>query len=155
MIGRTKPADGVIPAGSDDGSALVETIVVIAVLLLPLVWVATALLRVEAASYAARQAAREAARTYVTSSSSAAGAARANAAARIAYADQGVPAGTTSTSLSCTANPCLTPGASVSASSRATVALPFVPKWLAGAANLQVTVSSSHEQKVEQYGGRR
>ena len=64
----------VVDRHSEEGSALIETIVVIAVLLLPLVWVATALLRVEAASYAARQAAREAARTYVTSSSSAAGA---------------------------------------------------------------------------------
>ena len=143
----------VVDRHSEEGSALIETIVVIAVLLLPLVWVATALLRVEAASYAARQAAREAARTYVTSSSRAAGAARANTAARIAYADQDVPVG--STAVTCTLSPCLTPGASVRASSRATVTLPFVPKWLAGAANLQVTVSSSHEQKVEQYGGQR
>lgn len=138
---------------NDEGSALVESIVVIAVLLLPLVWVATALLRVEAASYAARQAAREAARTYVTASSSGSGAARATTAARIAYADQDVPVGTTS--MTCSATPCLTPGAEVRATSRATVPLPFVPAWLAGAANLQVTVTSTHAQKVEQYGGKR
>lgn len=139
--------------GSQEGSALVESIVVIAVLLLPLVWVATALLRVEAASYAARQAAREAARTYVTASSSSSGAARASVAARIAYTDQRVPVGVTA--ISCTASPCLMPGAQVRATSRATVSLPFVPQWLAGATHLQVTVTSTHAQKVEQYGGAR
>lgn len=138
---------------AEDGSALVESILVIAVFLLPLVWVATALLRVEAASYAARQAAREAARTYVTSSSSASGAARASAAARMAYADQDVPPGTTS--ITCTKSPCLTPGGQVSATSTATVSLPFVPQWLSGATHLQVTVRSTHAQKVEQYGGAR
>lgn len=136
-----------------EGSALVESIVVIAVLLLPLIWVATALLRVEAASYAARQAAREAARTYVTATSSTSGAARASVAARIAYTDQGVPVG--ATDITCTATPCLTPGAEVRATSRATVSLPFVPQWLAGATHMQVTVRSTHAQKVEQYGGAR
>ena len=42
---------------ADEGSALVEAIVVIAVLLLPLLWVATSLVRVEAASFAVRSAA--------------------------------------------------------------------------------------------------
>lgn len=138
---------------AQEGSALIESIVVIAVLLLPLVWVATALLRVEAASYAARQAAREAARTYVTSPSSASGAARAGVAARIAYTDQAVPLG--QTDISCTSTPCLTPGAEVRATSRVTVSLPFVPQWLAGVAHAQVTVSSTHAEKVEQYGGAR
>lgn len=55
----------------DDGSALVETIVVLCVFLAPLVWVALALLRVEAGAYAVRAAARESARAYVTSASSA------------------------------------------------------------------------------------
>lgn len=49
-------------ARADDGSSLVEAVFVIVVLLVPLIWVALALLRVEAAAYAVRTAAREAAR---------------------------------------------------------------------------------------------
>lgn len=137
----------------DEGSALVEAVVVIAVLLLPLLWVATALIRVEAGSYAARMAARESARTYVTASSTAQGAARAEVAARIAFEDQATPRG--AVAISCTRQPCLTPGGEVRARAATTVGLPFVPSWLSGPAGLQITLSSEHVEKVEQYGGRR
>lgn len=137
----------------ESGSALVEAVVVIAVLLLPLVWVAVALIRVEAASFAVRGAAREAARTYVTAASSGEGAARADLASTMAFADQGVPRGTTI--LRCSATPCLTPGGTVTAASRVVVPLPFVPRWLAGATGLQVTLTAGHDEKVEQYGGQR
>ena len=134
---------------ADEGSA----IVVIAVLLLPLLWVATSLVRVEAASFAVRSAAREAARTYVTAPSSGAGSVRANVAARLAFEDQRSPVGTAT--ITCTASPCLTPGAQVSATARTSVGLPFVPRWLSGPAGLEIHLSSRHVEKVEQYGGQR
>lgn len=138
---------------ADEGSALVEAVVVIAVLLLPLLWVATALIRVEAASFAVRSAAREAARTYVTASSSGLGGDRANVAARLAFEDQRAPVGTVS--IGCSAAPCLTPGAQVTATARTSIGLPFVPRWLSGATGLDIHLSSRHDEKVEQYGGRR
>lgn len=138
---------------ADEGSALVEAIVVIAVLLLPLLWVATSLVRVEAASFAVRSAAREAARTYVTAPSSGAGSVRANVSARLAFEDQRSPVGTAT--ITCTASPCLTPGAQVSATARTSVGLPFVPRWLSGPAGLEIHLSSRHVEKVEQYGGQR
>lgn len=137
----------------DDGSALVETIVVLCVFLAPLVWVAIALLRVEAGAYAVRAAARESARAYVTSASSAQGEVRAQTAARLAYSDQGVSGG--HTSIGCSTSPCLTPGGSVSANSSVTIPLPFVPSWLAGPTHLRVTLASEHSETVERYGGTR
>lgn len=133
------------------GSALIETVFVICVLLVPLIWVALALLRVEAASYAVRTAAREAARTYVTAASSAQGQARAEAASRLAFEDQKAPIG--STRLSCSANPCLTPGATVSAQAQTSVGLPFLPGWLTAGTGLRITVNSHHSETVERYGG--
>lgn len=136
---------------SERGSALVETIFGVFVLIVPLMWIALALLRVEAASYAVRSAAREAARTYVTADSSGAGAARANLAASIAFDDQKAPHG--SVGLHCSASPCLSPGANVRADVRTSVPLPFVPSWLAS--GLSVTVHASHSETVERYGGTR
>ena len=139
--------------GVDDGSALVETIFVIAAILIPMVWIALAVTRVEAASYAVRAAAREAARTYVTASSSASGAARAQVAARLAFEDQRAPVGTAQ--ISCSATPCLSPGASVHARAVTRVDLPFVPHWLASGTGLQIRVDAQHTETVERYGGTR
>lgn len=139
--------------GVDDGSALVEAVVVIAVLLLPMLWLATALVRVEAASFAVRAAAREASRTYVTAASSSSGAARAATASRLAFDDQRAPVGTVD--ITCSAQPCLTPAGTVTARASTAVGLPFVPAWLSGGAGLQITLSSTHSEKVETYGGQR
>lgn len=140
-------------ARADDGSSLVEAVFVIVVLLVPLIWVALALLRVEAAAYAVRTAAREAARVYVTAPTGAAGASRAETAARLAFEDEDAPPG--QVSVACSTQPCLTPGATVKAHAVTTVPLPFVPEWLAGPTHLRITVNSDHEEKVEQYGGQR
>lgn len=140
-------------ARADEGSALVEAVFVIVVLLVPLIWVALALLRVEAAAYAVRTAAREAARVYVTAPTGAVGASRADSAARLAFEDQDTPEG--KVGVVCSAQPCLTPGATVTAHAMTTVSLPFVPEWLAGPTHLRITVNSDHEEKVEQYGGQR
>lgn len=141
------------PAAAEGGSALVETIFVIAAILIPMVWIALAVTRVEAASYAVRAAAREAARTYVTASSSASGAARAQVAARLAFEDQRAPVGTAQ--ISCSATPCLSPGASVHARAVTRVDLPFVPHWLASGTGLQIRVDAQHTETVERYGGTR
>lgn len=140
-------------ARHDAGSAIVETIFAVLVIVVPLIWIALALLRVEAASYAVRSAAREAARTYVTAETSAEGAARSQAAALIAFDDQRAPRGRVA--LTCSAQPCLTPGASVRAHAQTDVPLPFVPSWLAGPTGLRIHVQAQHSETVERYGGTR
>lgn len=137
----------------DEGSALIETVVVIFVVLVPMVWIAVAVTRVEQGAFAARHAAREAARTFVTAPSSEQGRARADVAALVAHEDHGVPAG--HTALTCSASPCLTPGGTVTATTATTIPLPFVPRWLADGAHLEITVRASQHETVERYGGQR
>ena len=137
----------------ESGSALIEAVFGTLFLIVPLLWIALALLRVEAASYAVRSAAREASRTMVTADSSAAGRARAHAAALIAFDDQHAPRGRVT--LTCSATPCLTPDATVTARAATDVPLPFVPGWLASATGARVQVYASHAETVERYGGER
>ena len=154
---RTRPAHrGTSPQRSDSaesGSALIETVFGVTVVLVPLIWLALALLRVEAGAYAVRAAARESARTYVTAPTSAQGAARAQLAGQIAFEDQDVPIGRVQ--MQCSASPCLTPGATVHTHATTDVRLPFVPQWVVAGTGLSVRVSAEHSETVEQYGGQR
>lgn len=75
----------------DEGSALVEFVGVALVLMLPLVYLAAALLDVQRSTFAVTQGAREAGRALVVADSLSGGAARAQAAADLALSDQGVP----------------------------------------------------------------
>ena len=82
------PAGG--RAGCDAGSAVVEFVVLGVVLLVTLLYGALALSAVQRTAFGVTQAAREAGRAYVTGTAATAPA-RAEAAARLALADQGVP----------------------------------------------------------------
>ena len=72
------------------GSAVVEFVLLGLVLLVPLLYLALALSAVQRTAFGVTQAAREAGRAYVTGTAATAPA-RAEAAARLALADQGVP----------------------------------------------------------------
>ncbi|HMA48083.1 MAG TPA: hypothetical protein VKP11_12970 [Frankiaceae bacterium] len=76
----------------DDGSAMVEFVGLSVLLLLPLVYLLLAVFSVQRAAFGVTQAAREAGRAYATAGSSSAGLVRARYAARLALADQGLPA---------------------------------------------------------------
>lgn len=137
----------------DEGSALLDAVFIIACLFVPLIWMAIALIHAEGVAYAARTAAREGARTFVTSASSGEAARRAEVAANLVFDDEHVPRGEIHTA--CSANPCLTPGASVSVTTEVREPLPFIPRFLAGTLHLEVAEHSVHTEKVEQYGGMR
>ncbi|GAA1972134.1 hypothetical protein GCM10009718_04960 [Isoptericola halotolerans] len=139
-------------ADSEEGAAVVEFLGVSVLLLVPLVYLVVTLSQVHAAAFAVEGAAREAARAMVTADSSAAGAARAAAATRIALGDQGFDVdGADLLTLECSADPCLTPGATIGVSVRYEVPLPLVPPGLRGWVPLGVPVESAHVASVEDH----
>nr|WP_233275945.1 pilus assembly protein [Isoptericola variabilis] len=133
------------------GAAMVEFLGATVILLLPLVYLVLTLAQVQAGTFAVEGAAREAARAVVTASSSAEGAARAQAAVGIALADQGFDGGG-SLRLECSHDPCLTPGGTVATEVRLAVPLPFVPEALRSWVPLEIPVEAAHVGSVDQYG---
>ena len=134
------------------GAAVVEFLGVSVLLLVPLVYLVVTLSQVHAAAFAVEGAAREASRAMLTADSSSAGAARAAAATRIALGDQGFDVdGADLLTLECSADPCLTPGATVGVAVRYEVPLPLVPSGLRGWVPLVVPVESAHVAAVEDH----
>ncbi|MFC8796866.1 TadE family protein [Promicromonospora sp. NPDC057138] len=141
-------ADG--PAG-EQGSAMVEFLGVALILLIPLVYLVVTLGRVQAGTFAAEGAARDAVRAMVTAESSGAGAARAEAAVRIAVEDQGFARDAGALTLECSASPCLTPGGAVGAVVRIEVPLPLLPDAVRGWVPLSVPVEAARTGTVDRY----
>lgn len=139
--------------GRDDerGAAMVEFLGAAVILLVPLVYLVLTLAQVQAGSFAVEGAAREAARAVVTASSSSEGAGRAQAAVRIALADQGFDGGGALV-LECSHDPCLTPGGTVATQVRLAVPLPFVPEALRSWVPLEIPVEATHVGTVDRYG---
>lgn len=82
-------------------------------------------------------------------------AARAQAAAALAYRDQGfAPPGPSQLALGCTANPCLGADARVTVRSEITVVLPGVPRFLSQLIPVQVTLTATHVATVDAYSVR-
>jgi Na+-transporting methylmalonyl-CoA/oxaloacetate decarboxylase gamma subunit len=135
----------------DEGSALVEFVGLVLVLLVPLVYLVLVLGRLEAAAYAAEGAAREAARAFVASDEVADAAPRALAAAGVALDDQGFdddPAA--AVSIACD-GACLTPGGEVTVDVRVRVPLPFVPPVVRGAVPLEIPVAARRAAVVDEF----
>jgi Flp pilus assembly protein TadG len=82
-------------AGTEAGTATIEFVGVTLLLLLPLLYLLLAVFSVQRSAFAVTQAAREAGRAYSTAPTTAAGRQRAQYAARLAMADQGVADATT------------------------------------------------------------
>jgi Tfp pilus assembly protein PilV len=133
------------------GAAMIEFLGAAVILLIPLVYLVLTVAQVQAGTFAVEGAAREAARAVVTAESSAEGAARADAAVRIALADQGFDGGG-SFALECSHDPCLTPGGTVGARVGLEVPLPFVPALLRSWVPLEVPVEAAHVGTVDRYG---
>ncbi len=108
----------------DDGSAVLEVLVLGTGLLVPLLYGVLSVMAVQSASFAATAAARESARGFVTASSAAEGAARARAAARLVLSDAGVPV--VAPRIRC-AGTCLAPGSRVDVTVAVDVPLPLLP----------------------------
>ncbi|WP_245885576.1 pilus assembly protein [Xylanimonas oleitrophica] len=137
------------------GSAVVEFIGTAVLLLIPLIYLVLVAGRLQAGAFAAEGAAREAARAMVTASSTGQGLARAHTATAIAFADQGFDRGAAHEpgvlTFECSADPCLTPDASVGVRVRLEVPLPFVPSGLRGWVPLAVPVEAGHVAVVDRY----
>ncbi len=123
-------------------------------LLVPFVYVLLTVLQIQRAAYGATEAAQEAARAFVTSPTGALAQSRMQAAVALAFADQGVDRAAAEVTVRCSADPCLTPGATVTVFVGERVALPWVPTML-GHPAASIRVSATHAQMVDVYSAAR
>jgi Flp pilus assembly protein TadG len=138
----------------DQGTAVLEFVFLAVLLLVPLVYVLLAAFEVQRAAYALSAAAREAGRGYLTAPSADGAAARATAAVDVALRDHGLAADDVTMTVDCAADPCLTPGATVTVRLATTVPLPFVPALL-GRPVAGVAVHADHTEVVDAYRAER
>ena len=115
-------------ARDEQGTAVIEFVWLAILLLVPLLYVVLTVFETQRAAYAASAAARSAGRAFVTSPDQASAYGRAQAAARLAYADQGL-SDAPRVQITCSPSPrdCLTPGSVVRAEVRSSVDLPLLP----------------------------
>lgn len=137
----------------DEGSAVVEFVVLVVLVLVPVVYVVLAAMRVQAGAYAVTQAAREAGRAFVQADTAAQGAADARRATAIALSDQGFTSRADSLRVDCGGRACLAPGAAVSVQVDLRVRLPFLPESLADSSVGSVLVSADYAVPVDDYRG--
>jgi Flp pilus assembly protein TadG len=114
------------------GTAIVEFVWLGLLLLVPLLYVVLAVFDTQRASYAASAAARSATRAFVTAPDQSVARVRAEAAARLAFADQGIDGAAFTLTITCRPEPdrCLVPGSVVSAEVRSAAELPLMPSAL-------------------------
>jgi hypothetical protein len=142
------------PVGqAERGSALVEFVFLAVLLLVPLIYLVMTLSRIQAGAYAASTGAREAGRAYVTATSEDAAPARAQAASRIAFQDQGFGPGEAALAMACDGTPCLRPEGRIEMSTTITVPLPLIPSFARGILPLEVPVTASHVAVVDRFRG--
>lgn len=136
----------------DTGSATVEFLGVALLLLVPLVYLVLVLGKIQAAVFAGEGAAREAGRIIARAASVEEGAARAQTAVEMAFADQAIAvSGRDALHLECERVPCLTPGSRVLIEVSAAVDLPGVPAFLSAALPTQVPVSAVFVTVVDEF----
>lgn len=133
---------------NDQGTAILEFVVLAVVLMVPIAYAVVVVVQLQAATFGSVTAAREAARAYVTADSTAQGAARARTAAAMAMADQGLPA--PSLKIQCLGGTCLSPGSRVRVEVSSRVEVPFVPTG-ADSVSGTIPVSAVHESVVDTY----
>ena len=133
----------------EEGTATIEFTFLAILLMVPLVYVVLSASQVQRNAYAAAEAARDAGRAYVRAETAGDGEREAYAAARLAFNDQGLDLPEDAIRITCSADPCLTPGARVTVSINARATLPGVPALGRGAAT--VRVSAHHVEVVDTY----
>jgi hypothetical protein len=148
VTGRPLPPSG-RNQQRDRGSATIESVVVLVVLLVPLTYVVLTGLQLQRAAFAATQAARTAARAFITAPTGGMGRVRADRAVRLAVADQGARIADLQLRIECSADPCLSPGGVVRVQVSGRVELPWVPDMLGRAAAVPVT--AIHTESVDPF----
>ena len=144
---------GCLAASGERGSALVEFVFLAVLMMVPLIYLVMVLARLQAGSYAASAAVREAGRAYVTAQRQEEADGRAQAAARIAFEDQGFGRDAV-LRRACDGDPCLRPEGRITMEATVTVPLPLVPAFARDVVPLQVPVTASHVAVVDRFRGR-
>lgn len=143
------------------GAATLELIALSLLVLVPVLYLITALARIQAATYAAESGAYAGARAAVVAGMAAAGGQRgaepgaeahraAAAALAVTVEDFGIDPGAASIVLRC-ADGCLVPGGRVDATASVDVTLPGVPEAVVARLPLRVTVSAEASSPVDGY----
>lgn len=139
-------------AGSREaGSAVVELVFLTVLVMVPLFYLVMTVSRVQAGVYAASAAAREAGRVYVTAEDDDEAQRRAEAAARLAFEDQGFRTTQARVEVACDGAPCLRPEGRVVATATVVVPIPLVPSFARRVVPLEIPVSSSHVVVVDRF----
>ena len=135
----------------DQGSAVIEFLIVALVVLVPMAYIVMSVMRVQAATFASTQAAREAGRAFVTADSPAQARQRALVAARLAFADQGFDLKDSALGIDCGVAACLSPGGAVTIDLDWSVDLPWIPNSLSGGRSVSVPIHAVHSVPVDVY----
>lgn len=140
------------PTREEAGSALVETIWLGLLLMLPLCFGLASVLQAQRGSFAAATAARSAARAFVTAPDQASARARAETAVAWSLADQGIEGERFDVRIHCHPDPaqCLQPGGTVQVEVVGSVRLPLVPN-LFGLGVPAIEVSARQESPYGEY----
>ena len=136
------------PGRDDAGTAVIEFVVLVVLIIVPVMYAVLAAMQVQAAAFGVTQAAREAGRAFVQSDSVGQAQSRARAAAALALADQGVESH--SVLVTCS-DVCLRPGSTASVRVTTRVRLPFLPDSLAETTVGAVPVSADLVVPVDEY----
>lgn len=137
-------------ANRDDGSASLEFVVLGVLLLVPLAYIMISVFAVQSGAYGVSAASREAGRAFVQAPAGSDPGARAFAAAWVALQDHGIELTPDQLSITCSADPCLTPGAVVTVQVDVVVGLPWVPDVF-GEVPASVAVHGQHTAVVDRF----
>ena len=139
-------------ASAEDGSAVLEFLLVGVLVMCPLFYAVVSFARIQAGSYAVAQAARAASRAFVTADDVGAAYGRAQASAALAFSDHHVDGG--SVRMRC-APTCLARGGTATARTSVSIPLPLVPGFLSAVMPTSITLHGEHTDHVPRYGERR
>ncbi len=134
---------------SDRGSAVLEFLVIGVLVLVPLLYAVLTIMRIEAAAMASTQAVREAGRAFVMADSPGQGLRSAEAAARLALADQGFALPTSALEVTCEGG-CLVPSSSAHVRLQWRVDLPWMPRTL-GDHEVGYPITAETQVRVDSY----
>ncbi len=140
---------------ADGGSAVVEFVTLGVLLLVPVVYLVLVLGRLQAAAFTAEGAAREAARVFVAAPDDETAARHAEAAVRLALADQGFDDQEPGQAavVRCDTTPCLQPESAVRVTVTVDVVLPGVPAFVDAAVPARVPVRAEALAVVDRFAG--
>lgn len=134
----------------DQGSAVIEFIVLVVAVLMPMVFIVIAAAQVHAASIASEHAVREAARAFMMAPTPTVAQHAAHTAAAIALRDHGLELPATALRIRCS-GPCLQPETTVTMDLQWRMALPWLPEMLQGPT--AVPIQAAQTLPIDVYRG--